>query len=77
MRYVIDRIEDRVAVLQDDKGHSFDVDMSVLPSDATAGDVLQMIDGRYEHDRDETKARRDRIYRLEQLLRGKRKDAEQ
>jgi hypothetical protein len=70
MWYAIDRFEDDQAVLQDDSENTLVVDKSLLPSDAVQGDVLIMCDGRYIHDRDETKARRERLYRLEQMLRG-------
>lgn len=75
MRYAIDRFEGKQAVLQDDNGTCFVVDKSLLPSDAVQGDILTHGDGRYCHDRAETTARRDKLYRLEQLLRGKGKDA--
>ncbi len=76
MKYSIDRIEDGIAVLQDDEERVVHVDMVLLPLDAVAGDVVQQVDGRYEHDRNETKIRRDRIFGLEQQLRKKRKDAD-
>lgn len=74
LHYAIDRFEDEQAVLQDDSGTSLVVDKALLPSDAAQGDVLKLCDGHYQHDREETTARRDRIHRLEQLLR-KGKDA--
>ena len=74
--YSIDRIEDNVAVLQDDEERVVNVDVALLPSDAVAGDIVRQVDGRYEHDREETQTRRDRIVQLEQRLRGKRKDAD-
>ncbi|MBQ3259315.1 MAG: DUF3006 domain-containing protein [Clostridia bacterium] len=73
MRYAIDRFEGEQAVLQDDNGICFAVDKALLPSDAVQGDILTRCGEHYCHDREETTARRDRIYRLEQLLRGKRK----
>lgn len=76
MYYAIDRFEDEQAVLQDDSGKSLVVDRVLLPTDAAQGDILKLYDdGHYRHDRAETVARRDRIRRLEQLLRGKGKDA--
>ncbi len=74
MRYAIDRFEEQTAILQDDSGKTVKADRSFLPPDAAQGDVLQYVNGRYEHDREETCTRRERIYRLEQLLRGKGKD---
>lgn len=71
MRYAIDRFEGEQAVLQDDFGKSFVVDKVLLPSDAAQGDVLELNnDGCYRHDSAQTAERRDRIHRLEQLLRG-------
>lgn len=73
MRYAIDRFESDKAVLEDEDGICFTVDKTLLPSDAMQGDVLALRDGRYCRDRAETDARRDKLYRLEQLLRGKSK----
>jgi len=75
-QYSIDRIEGNIAVLQDNEERIINVDVALLPVDAVVGDVVQQVNGRYEHDRDETDARRDRIFQLEQLLRTKRKDAD-
>ncbi len=76
MRYAIDHFEGKQAVLQDDNGICLVVDKALLPSDAVQGDVLTRCDGHYRHDRAETTARRDKLYRLEQLLRGKSKGKE-
>ncbi len=73
MWYAIDRFEGEQAVLQDDNGVCLVVDKTLLPSDAVQGDILTRCDGHYRHDRTNTIARRDKIYRLEQLLRGKSK----
>lgn len=73
MRYAIDRFEDDKAVMQDENGICFVIDKTLLPSDAVQGDVLIQCEGRYQHDRAETSARREKLYRLEQLLRGKSK----
>lgn len=73
MRYAIDRFEGDKAVLQDDNGICFVVDKPLLPPDAVQGDVLEQRDGCYCHDRAKTSARRDKLYRLEQLLRKKSK----
>ena len=76
MGYAIDRFEGDQAVLQDDSGKSLVVDKALLPPDAAQGDVLNECDGRFVHDRDETRARRARIHRLEQLVRGSQKGKE-
>lgn len=76
VRYAIDRFEGKQAVLQDDTGTSLVVDKVLLPPDVVQGDVLIRCEGHYRHDRAETAARRDKLYRLEQLLRGKSKGKE-
>lgn len=73
MRYAIDRFEQSKAVLVDDNGKLVVVDKALLPCDAVQGDVLSFCEERYEHDRGETAARRDRIFKAEQLLREKKK----
>lgn len=73
MWYAIDRFEGQQAVLQDENGISLLVDKTLLPPDAVPGDVLTPCGGHYRHDRAETATRREKMYRLEQLLRGKSK----
>ncbi len=76
LRYAIDRFEGEHVVLQDDSGTSLVVDKALLPPDVVQGDVLKLCNGYYQHDREETTERRDRIHRLEQLLRSRKgKDA--
>ena len=75
LRYAIDRFEEQKAVLQDDDGNAILADRARLPSEAVPGDVLSFCDGVYHLDCEETAKRRNRIHRLEQLLRDKGKDA--
>lgn len=71
MFYAIDRFEGDVAVLQDDDEHMYTVPRTDLPADVRQGDVLcRGGDGGYEAAPEETQARRERIRRLEQRLRG-------
>ena len=74
MRYAIDRFEEQKAILQDENGNSKIVDKAVLPLDVIQGDVVVLCNGLYQHDYEETAKRRNQIYRLEQILRSKRKD---
>lgn len=73
MHYSIDRFEDDLAVLQDDKGNNIDVECSLLPSDVRQGDVLIYDDGKWKHDSEETVSRRDRIRQLQERLLKKNK----
>lgn len=69
MYYAVDRLEETLAVLQDDEEHTVPVARDLLPADTVQGDVLVLKDGKYFHDREETQRRRERIRRLENLLR--------
>ncbi len=71
--YSLERFEDQLAVLRDDNGKPAIVDRSLLPPEARAGDLFRFYDGQYRYDADETNIRRERIYRLEQLLRSKKR----
>ena len=69
MYFSLERLEDTVAVLQNDHEETVVVDRSLLPPQAKAGEVFRFCDGQYRYDDAETAARKERIYRLEQLLR--------
>lgn len=69
MFYAIDRFEEELAVLVDDEENTSTVERALLPEDAVQGDVLTLEEGRYRRDGEETARRRERIRRLEQLLR--------
>lgn len=71
MFYAIDRFEGEFAVLQDDDERSYTVARADLPAGARQGDVLfRRGDGGYAAAPEETQARRERIRRLEERLRG-------
>ena len=70
MFFSLERFEDTLAVLQDDEENTVIVDKALLPPEAVAGQIFRFCDGRYDYEEAETAKRRDRIRRLEQLLRG-------
>lgn len=70
MFWVVDRLEDRLAVLVDDEENTATVERALLPDGAAQGDVLRLEDGCYRQDREETARRRERISRMERMLRG-------
>ncbi len=70
MFYAVDRLEGGIAVLVDDEENTSTVERALLPEGVVQGDVLRLEEGRYQRDEEETARRRERIRRLEQLLRG-------
>ena len=71
MTYTIDRIEDRLAVLEDEDGGCTNVPVTLLPDGAREGDVLTWTEpGIWAVDAAETAARRARIHALEISLRA-------
>lgn len=71
MYFSLEHWEENKAVLCDDDGKTIAVDRSLLPEDAKAGELFYMENGNYCRDEDETAKRRERIWRLEQMLRNK------
>ena len=71
MYYSLERFEEQLAVLCDDEGKTVTVDRSLLPSTARAGDVFSCNDNRFCLEKEQTIARRERIKRLEQMLRNR------
>ena len=69
MYFSLERFEDTFAVLQNDKEETVIVDKALLPPQARAGEVFRFCEGRYQYDDAETAARKERIHRLERLLR--------
>ena len=70
MFYAVERFEAHLAVLVDVEENTCIVEREALPADVRQGDVLRREEGRFIADREETARRRERIRRLEQMLRG-------
>lgn len=66
--YAVDRVEGAVAVLQDDEGVCIDVPLTDLPCPLSQGDVLTKQGDSFVQDEEEKQRRRERIYKLEQML---------
>ena len=60
-----------MAVLQDESEQSITVDRSLLPAEATTGDIFVFENGVYRYERDETQRRKTKILSLERLLRDR------
>lgn len=69
MMYILDRIEDDVAVLEDDGRKTHDFPIAALPADVRVGDCLYLLEsGEFVIDKDQTEARRARIIALQEML---------
>lgn len=78
MFFTLDRIEDNnIAVLTDDNGKVYDIDLSLLPSESKIGYVFTLKDGRYLHDNKETEKRKQRINNKKTALFNKLKNREE
>ncbi len=64
MKYVIDRFEGGIAVLEDENGRFSDVDRTKLPKNAGEGDVIGEKNGEYCLCPDETTALKKEIESL-------------
>ena len=58
MRYIIDRIEGRFAILEGENGEISGVELNRLPPDVKEGDVLDHRIGQWSVDKEETENRR-------------------
>lgn len=70
-KYSVDRVENGIAVLVDDRGDSHPVSLADLPDDVRCGDMMCLLDGVYQRDDEETQARRAYVLSLQQKLRRK------
>lgn len=61
MRYIVDRIEGAVAVLERDDLEIVDVPLSELPGGVRQHDCLEEVGGAWQIDRDRTAERKRRI----------------
>lgn len=69
MTYIVDRIEEGIAVLEDDDLGRREVPLKLLPPDIEEGSVLRLMeDGSFALDKEETNRRRKRLFNLQQNL---------
>ena len=71
MLYSLERFEEHLAVLSDDNGKTVAIERQLLASTAKVGDVFSCADGVYRYEETQTVERRERIKRLEQLLKNR------
>lgn len=71
MKYIIDRIEENQAVLQDEQEKCLILPLEKLPVSISPGDVIIRTGDAYTTDVEQTRLRRDHIRRLEERLRNR------
>ena len=68
MDYILDRIEEAVAVLEAPDGAVLRLSVEALPPDVKAGDVLRETDGAFTLDEAAAEARRAALFALQEAL---------
>lgn len=72
MYYAVDRLEENLAVLEDENGTLHTVPREQLPAAVRQGLILRLENGRYCIDPEETQRRREVVLRLQDQLRHRR-----
>ncbi len=68
MRYIIDRISEQTAVLEDENKNYTNISSSLLPTDAKEGSVIDFDGCLYTVNYKETASRKERIFKKQQAL---------
>lgn len=64
MQLIVDRIEDKYAVCEDENKKMINIDLKFLPSDVKEKDIIEYINGKYSIDINKTKGRKEYIKNL-------------
>ncbi len=70
MKYIVDRIENGIAVLETEDGF-IEIEIALLPDNVREGSVLRKDDDRFFIDTDSEAERRNRLFMLQQELKNK------
>ncbi|MEE1061983.1 MAG: DUF3006 domain-containing protein [Ruminococcus sp.] len=68
-KYILDRIESDVAILEGENGELFNISVSLLPDEINEGDVVVSDNGEYKVLSEETNERKEKIKNLRISLR--------
>lgn len=71
MTFVVDRLEENHAVLQNEQEECLVIPLDQLPSTIAPGDVIIKSEGAYTIDVEQTQLRRERLIRLQERLRNR------
>lgn len=73
MKYSIERIEEKIAVCEDDDGAVIKISVTELPKTIREGDIIIKTASGYEISSDETEARRHEMAKLQRSIFGKKR----
>ncbi len=73
MKYSVDRIEDGIAVCEDEFGNFEKFTIADLPIDIAEGDMFSLCDGEFKSLEDETAIRKKKIAALQKSIFAKKK----
>lgn len=76
MKYSVDRIENGIAVCEDENGESVNFEIAKLPEEIKEGDLFSVTDDKIEILPDETAERRKKMAELQKNIFTKKKRAD-
>ena len=68
MKYSVERIEEKVALCEDDLGKTVKLRLDELPENIREGDIIVRTENGYTIDSDETSARRKKMAEMQKKL---------
>ena len=71
MKYSIDRIEENIALCEDDDGNVLKLNVDELPQEIREGDIIEKTENGFVIDADETQLRRKKMAELQRNIFGK------
>ncbi len=57
MKYIVDRIENHLAICEDESQNMIDIELSLLPKNIKEGSIIYYSNGKYKIDKKEEKKR--------------------
>ena len=73
MKYSVERIEENIALCEDDLGKTIKLRLDELPENIREGEIIVLTENGYTIDSDETSARRKKIAEMQKRLFNKKK----
>lgn len=73
MKYSVERIEENIAICEDDLGETIKLSLDELPENIREGDIIVRTENGYTIDSDETSVRRKKMAEMQKKLFNKKK----
>lgn len=73
MKYSVERIEENIALCEDDLGKTIKLSLDELPENIREGEIIVRTENGYTIDSDETSARRKKMAEMQKKLFNKKK----